>query len=272
MCKKTKIILGIIEIIFLIIIIFFVRKYFLLTKIMNHLAELDKLSLYEFTIENSSGFREAWLISGDINISQVHYTDLGFIVNYSAGDLKRTNDNYSISVDNRTYTKNFSRLGLGSYYGNPMTNDLYSEMSFKDKLVATLTWKIRSEKIDGQDYYYIRKNRNHTDVGHEYEFWLDKETFGKVKTTKKGDSMQNRPEEYNYYSFNFNLPDQDFSFDNYILPHLTNFKKVNEKVFWGDKAYDENGNEIIYNYDEDGNIIYDETEDLPEDDISNDSQ
>lgn len=260
MNKKTKIVLRTIGIIFLIIIIFFVRKYFLLTKIMNHLAELDSLETWDVDWRNSKGFFSL-TIDGTKKLAQFPATDTkdSFIVQYSKDIDKPIHPCYTISVDDGIYILSWS--GAPDHPVNPLTEYLYEDMTFKDKIIALFTWKIRSEKFDGKKCYYVCKDVDKVNHRDEYEFWLDKENYCKVKATTKDYPFEGVPEETIYYRANLNPNNIEIDLDSLIAV----WTKVDENFFWKGRTYDANGKLILPKDDK--------PEDLPEDDdISNDNQ
>ena len=72
-------------------------------------------------------------------------------------------------------------------------------MSLIDKIVAVFTWKIHSEKLGNKECYYVCKDINKVQDGEEFEFWLDKGTYFKVKATKKEELKKQEPADTVYY-------------------------------------------------------------------------
>lgn len=259
MSKKAKIALGTIEIILLLIIVFFVRKYFLLTKIMNNLADINNLDTFHVGWRNSKG-TFFLTIDGANELYQFPSTNTkdNFLLKYYKDIAKPLNPCYTISVDDNIYTLSWE--GTPTHTVNPLTEYLYEDMNFKDKVVALFTWKIHSEKFDGKKCYYICKNVDKVDHIDEYEFWIDKENYCKVKATKKGNPFEGIPEETVYYRAELNSSNIQKDFD-LLISGLT---EVNTDFFWKNRTYDINGKLILPKDNE--------TENLTEDNTRNDNQ
>ena len=127
---------------------------------------------------------------------------------------KYTNDRTMYCIDksnNKSYRFNYSTLVYEEFssiihtYSNQLTKGIYEDMSFKDKLIAVFTWKIDTDTVDDIKCYHICKNIDTVSSGEEYEFWINKDNYLKVRATKKEDHIlgnQRQTVFYNYSELN----------------------------------------------------------------------
>lgn len=225
--KKSikKLLISILLIIIFIVIIIFLRKFYLINKVMKNVEK-------NFEITN---YRVHKIFLG-LDTASAFYTN-GKVIVY--GKNTPGNDNisnniyymnkednhvaYIVDTVNKTYKE---EQGVPYTYQHQLTDEIYEEMSLKDKLIASITWKIDSEKVNGEECYHIRKDIDKVSPGNEYEFWISKKNYCKVKTTVKEDGLQGEPEKTIYYSTEIGtVSDNDVSFER-LFPEFSNYKKI----------------------------------------------
>lgn len=208
--NKKKIILSVIVAILIIFLIFFARKLYLINKIINNVAKNNEITNY----------RISW---ADEDYLKTFETD-GNLITYQSL-AKYTDDDTMYCIDkseHKTFLFNYSTLTYQEFpsiihtYDNQLTTGIYEEMSFKDKLIAVFTWEINTETVDGVKCYHICKDINTVNDGEEFEFWLNKDNYLKIRATKKEDHLLGNQRQTVFYSYselngvtreNINWPD-----------------------------------------------------------------
>ena len=219
--SKKKVIGLIITLIIIVLIIMFARKVYLIDKIMKNVAKNNELTNYRI----NSTYQDtgtAFFTNGQVVVYAKNVKDDNTIYYM---DTNANHIAYTVDTKNKTYRQD---SGVPYTYDNPLITDIYEEMSFKDKIVAAFTWKVKTEKIDGEKCYYIRKDINEVEPGHEYEFWLDKENYCKIKATVKEDGINGEPEKTIFYHVEINtITDTDVSFER-LFPDFSTFTKIED--------------------------------------------
>ena len=190
--SKKKAVICIVLVVLLVIVAVFVRKICLINRIIKNVGANSKITNYK-TFWEDSHYAYAFATDGKTVSNSIggKYGDDSNVCYY-----RNENSSYIINLTNKTYHE---------YNGEPMysedylTDGIYENMSFKDKIVAVFTWKIRSEKLGDKECYYVCKDINKVQDGEEFEFWLDKGTYFKVKATKKEDLKKHEPADTVYY-------------------------------------------------------------------------
>ncbi len=195
---KNKILIAgmwILAIIIIIISFMLATKWYMINEIMKNVEK--NLDVTSYMVGCSNFFEiDTYITDGNQQYQQV-YSKLTNEPRYEAFSIKDEHLSYIYNLQEKKYEK---KLGGVSDHENQLTYDLYEKMILKDKIKALFTWKVRSEKIDGRKCYYIRKNIDDVGYGEEYEFWIDKENYYKVKTTVKENFAAGNPSYTRYYS------------------------------------------------------------------------
>lgn len=212
-----KVTMSIIGIILLIIIILFVRKIYLIDKIMKNLEKNNEITNYK--VQSADGhYRNIFLTNGR-TVAYLETDKYGDNSIYYYMNNDEQHKSYTFFYDKKIYHE---IPGTPYIVENQLTSEVYEEMTFKDKIVALFTWKIGSEKIEGKKCYYICKDIDKVKAGHEYEFWIDSETYCKVKATTKEDIMSGEPEETVYY---YNIEINTVGEKDMPFPDISQFEK-----------------------------------------------
>lgn len=194
--KITKILLCIVVLIILILVINFARKLYLINKIMAGVEKNNNIAEY-YVVSNDYEQRKYFVTDGENTYYAHQYNQdnqgATFIETYM---FKDEHTAYTYYKRDNSFEKT---MGVLTDFDNQLTYGIYEEMSFTDKVVAALTWKVGTEKINGKKYYHICKDINKIEDGQEYEFWLEKETFLKIKSTVKENFQFGEPEKTIYY-------------------------------------------------------------------------
>ena len=218
--NKKKIILSVIVAILIIFLIFFARKLYLINKIMKNVAKNNEITNY----------RISW---ADEDFLRTFETD-GNLTTYESIS-KYTDDRSIYCIDNANHTSYRFNLATYTYediygiihtYGNQLTKGIYEEMSFKDKLVAVFTWKVDTETVDDIKCYHICKDISKVSNGEEYEFWISKDNYLKIRATKKEDNIlgnQRQTVFYNYSELN------GVTRENINWPDVSGYTKLENK-------------------------------------------
>lgn len=226
---NKKRVIGIITIIIIILLVLFIRKFCIISKIIKNIEANNEITNY----------RIDWMD----NYNMCRFITDGKIVAYSK-DSRHSNDTiywymkndgthtaYKFNLDNKTYEE---IKGCNYEFTNRLTYNLYTDMSLKDKILAVFTWKVNTEKIDGEKCYHVRTDVNKVEPGDEYEFWLTKENCYKIKSTTKEDVKGGYSEGNIYYNVTVNTVKEE----DILLPDITQFKKVSNVLMGTD--YNEN--------------------------------
>lgn len=195
---KNKILIAgmwILAIIIMIISFMLATKWYMINEIMKNVEKNLEITEYEV---HCADYKEihTFITDGNIQYRKI-YSKTRSELSYEAISLKDEHLSYIYNLQEEKYEKH---LGGVADQENLLTYDLYEKMTLKDKIKALFTWKVGSEKINGKKCYYIRKNIDDVEYGEEYEFWIDKENYFKVKTTVRENFFSGDPSYTRYYS------------------------------------------------------------------------
>lgn len=227
-CRKRILLLNFFAIalwtIIFIVIAIFARKFYLINKIMKNVGKNSEIKNYRINkIYLGLNEGELFFTNGKVVVygmtSRDNNSDSNAIYYMNMEDNHLA---YVIDTINKTYR---IERGVPYQYQHQLTDEIYEEMTFKDKIVALFTWKIDSKKVDGKECYYICKDIDEVAPGDEYEFWISKENYCKVKATTKEDGMAGEPEKTIYYHVETNIvTEYDVSFE-HLFPEFSDYKK-----------------------------------------------
>ncbi len=167
MKKNIKIIISIsVIILVLVIMCYYINKYFIISKIAQKLDELNNVDNYMIETDNGTVYRK-----GD---------------KYLIGK-----SNSKIYIDNLTHTsyfvdeeeKKYSIIDNTASYSGDITDLFDEKMTVKNRIKASFSWKIKNDVIqnDKKCFHIYKDNK---------EFWIDKESFYLVRE-KDGQDINN---------------------------------------------------------------------------------
>lgn len=195
--KKKILIAGmwILAMIIMIISCMLAIKWYMITEIMKNVEKNTQITTYMIS---STDYAEGHTMMTNGNVTYwIRYSKITGKPIYTSYSIKDENIEYRFNTDKSKYEV---IAGGIADQENELTYDLYEPMILKDKIKALFTWKVKSEKINGEKCYYIKKNINDVADGEEYEFWIDKDNYCKIKTTVKESFSAGNPSHNRYYS------------------------------------------------------------------------
>ena len=209
------------------VVMLYLRKFYLINKIMKNVAKNSEITNYKISTVSADEMT-TFYTNGKVMVKLVANRLYGVMYYMNKDDNHVA---YIVNTKDKTY---YEALGVSYDYDHLLIDEIYEEMTLKDKLVALFTWEVKTEKIDGKKCYYICKDVNKVKAGHEYKFWIDKENYCKVKAITKEDSTNGNPEKTNFYYAHINeVKDFEVKFEN-IFPDFSTYKKVERNaVFAG---------------------------------------
>lgn len=180
----------------MIISLMLATKWYMINEIMKNVE--NNLEVTKYMVRCSNFFEVNTYITDGNSQYLLIYSKLTDKPKYEEFSVKDEHLEYRYNPQEKKYEKTL--VGSVANYENKLTYELYEKMTLKDKIKALFTWKVGIEKIDGKKCYYIRKNIKEVDYGEEYEFWIDKENYYKVKTTVSEDPAAGDPSYTRYYT------------------------------------------------------------------------
>lgn len=226
-CRRRILFLNLFAIalwtIIFIVITIFARKFYLINKIMKNVGRNSEITNYRvYKVYLGLYESSTFLTNGKVVVYGSSFTDNNGIFNtIYYMNMEDNHVAYVVDTINKTYRV---ERGVPYQYQHQLTDEIYEKMTFKDKIVALFTWKIDSKKVDGKECYYICKDIDKVAPGDEYEFWISKENYCKVKATTKEHGLAGEPEKTIYYHVETNIVTEDDVRFERLFPEFSDYR------------------------------------------------